>query len=251
MFERLPTPYGLVRAGIAPDHQHTKAVTRLFEHIAAHERFRFHGNVAVGVDVELRALSDHYDAVVLAFGATGDRPLGIPGEYLAGCLTATEFVGWYNGHPDFTDLKPELNSGPVVVIGNGNVAADVARVIMSPVERLGRTDIADHALAKIKLACVQSVHVVGRKGCRDARFTLPELKQLANIPGVRPVVNPRDIGDADGAVTVPIKATKSARMTTNALRTPFESYLVVVPRNFCDDRQQVGVGGHPRAGMGS
>src|SRR4051795_7335964 len=150
MIERLPTPWGLVRLGVAPDHPKIKSVSRAFEKIAAQPGFRFLGNVEVGRDLSNADLLEHYDAVVYAVGAQTDRSLGIPGEELPGSLPATAFVGWYNGHPDFCDLAPDLSHETAVVIGNGNVAADVARLLTRDPDELARTDVADHALAALR-----------------------------------------------------------------------------------------------------
>jgi ferredoxin/flavodoxin---NADP+ reductase len=146
MFERLPTPWGLVRSGVAPDHPKIKSVTRVYEKTATHPRFRFFGNVELGRDISREDLLEHYHGVVYATGSPTDRPLGIPGEDLPGSHAATDFVGWYNGHPDFADRDFDLSCKRAVVIGNGNVAIDVARMLTLSREELARTDTADHAL---------------------------------------------------------------------------------------------------------
>ena len=144
VFDRLPTPFGLVRGGVAPDHQKIKSVVKLYEGVAADRRFRFFGNVMLGRDIFVDDLRAHYDQIVYAVGNESDRKLGVPGEELAGVHSATEFVGWYNGHPDFTDRRFELaRATRVAVVGNGNVAMDVARVLLAPIEHLASTDIAD------------------------------------------------------------------------------------------------------------
>ncbi len=202
MFERLPTPWGLVRAGVAPDHPKIKAVTRRYEQTAAHERFRFFGNVEIGRDLTVEQLRAHYHAVVYAFGASGDRRLGIPGEELPGSHSATEFVAWYNGHPDFHDRTFDLSAETAVVIGNGNVALDVARMLAMPHATLASTDVADHALAALAASSVRRVVVLGRRGPVQAAFTSPELVELSELADADEVVDPRDCAlDAADAST--------------------------------------------------
>jgi ferredoxin--NADP+ reductase len=182
MLERLPTPWGLVRSGVAPDHPNIKAVSRVYEKTAAHPRFRYFGNVTFGEDVSREDLVEHYHAIVYATGSPVDRPLGIPGEELAGSLAATEFVGWYNGHPDHVGLEIDLLSAKrAIVIGNGNVALDVARMLMLTAEELAPTDTADHALAVLAAGSVREVIVVGRRGPAQCAFTNPELLELGEL----------------------------------------------------------------------
>ena len=183
MYERLPTPFGLVRSGVAPDHPKLKDVTAIYTRLLEDARFSFLGNVEVGRDVALASLRDGYDAVVLAYGAAGDRRLGIPGQDLAGCHSATEFVGWYNGHPDHRDREFDLSCETVVIVGQGNVAADVARILLQPAEDLASTDIAAHALDALRRSRVREVHLVGRRGPLQAKFTTKELRGLTSIPG--------------------------------------------------------------------
>ncbi len=192
MFERLPTPWGLVRAGVAPDHPKIKAVTRRYEKTAAHERFRFFGNVEVGSDVTVEELRRHYDAVLYAFGASGDRRLGIPGEELPGSHASTEFVAWYNGHPDHCDREFDLSGETAVVVGNGNVALDVARMLALPRELLAVTDVADHALEALADSGVKEVVVLGRRGPAQAAFTTPELIELSELADADVIVDPGD-----------------------------------------------------------
>jgi ferredoxin--NADP+ reductase len=175
VFERLPTPYGLVRAGVAPDHQTTKRVTRLFDRVTRSRGFDFYLNVEVGRHVSHAELLAHHHAVLYAVGAPNDRPLDIAGIGLPGTGTATELVAWINGHPDFTDLAVDLNHERVVVIGNGNVALDVARILTSDPDDLARTDIADHALAALRGSRVREVVIAARRGPAQSAFTLPEL----------------------------------------------------------------------------
>jgi ferredoxin--NADP+ reductase len=158
MFERLPTPYGLVRSGVAPDHPKLKQVTLVFDRIMQSDRFTFFGNVGVGRDPSVPDLRNAYDSVILACGASADRKMGIPGEDLANSRSATEFVGWYNGHPF------DLGQDVAVVVGHGNVAADVSRILLQPADELRRTDIAAHALEVLAESRVREVHLVGRRG---------------------------------------------------------------------------------------
>jgi ferredoxin--NADP+ reductase len=192
MFERLPTPYGLVRSGVAPDHPKLKQVTLVFDKIMQSERFKFFGNVTVGRDISVDALLGAYDIVILAYGASTDRKMGIPGEDLDNSHSATEFVGWYNGHPDFRDCAFDLNQEVAVVVGHGNVAADVSRILLQPVDELRRTDIAAHALEVLAESKVREVHLVGRRGPAQAKFTTRELRGLGRISQCLAVVH----GDA-------------------------------------------------------
>ncbi|WP_326522880.1 FAD-dependent oxidoreductase [Sphingomonas sp.] len=179
LFERLPVPWGLTRFGVAPDHPRTKQIADIFERIADDPRCRLVLGVEIGRDIALSELEATYDAVIVATGALADRALGIPGEDLRGSHSATEFAGWYNGHPDFADRRFNLDTERAVVIGNGNVALDVARVLASDVDALRHTDIADHALDALAASRVREVVVVGRRGPADAAFTAPELLGLA------------------------------------------------------------------------
>jgi len=182
MIDRLVTPFGLVRAGIAPDHQKTKMVTKAFERTAANPRFRFFGNIEIGRTISIEKLRSHYDAVVFAHGSALGRRLGIAGDDLQCVLSANEFVGWYNGHPDFALSDIEIPDS-VTIVGNGNVAGDVARLLLKPVEQLARTDITDRALKAIA-ASHRCVHVVGRKPIEDSRFSSPEFRELLEIPAL-------------------------------------------------------------------
>lgn len=165
MYEQLPVPYGLVRFGVAPDHPEVKNCQDTFEEVALSPRFNYVGNVCVGRDVELSQMKPHYDAMLFSYGASEDKKLGIPGEDLSGVYSAREFVGWYNGLPQFQGLKPQLQKGEqAVVIGQGNVAMDVARILLSPVDALRTTDITEEALQTLSENRVRSVRVVGRRG---------------------------------------------------------------------------------------
>jgi ferredoxin--NADP+ reductase len=181
VFDKLATPWGLVRYGVAPDHPKIKSVTRVYEKTAAKEGFRFHGNVEVGVDVSHEELASAYHAVLYSIGAAKDRRLGIPGEELAGSHAATEFVAWYNGHPDYADLAFDLSARTVVVVGNGNVALDVARMLALDVSELAVTDTADHAIEVLAHSEVEEIVVLGRRGPAQAAFTNPELRELADL----------------------------------------------------------------------
>jgi ferredoxin--NADP+ reductase len=181
MFDRLPTPYGLVRAGVAPDHPKIKSVIRVYAKTAARPGFRFFGNVEVGRDIGIEELSERYHAVVFAYGTSVDRQLGIPGEELPGSRSATEFVNWYNAHPDFADAEFDLSCERVVVIGNGNVAADVTRMLALTREELERTDTADHAIEAFAESGVREIVVLGRRGPAQAAFTNPEVRELGEM----------------------------------------------------------------------
>lgn len=199
MFERLPVPWGLVRFGVAPDHQDTKAASTPFARTLRRPGFRLLLNTEVGKDISLDELRARYHAVIYAVGATGDRALGVPGENLPGSHSATEFVAWYNGHPDYTEATFDLGHERAVIIGNGNVALDVARVLVSDPDRLARTDIADHALAALRESKVREVVVVGRRGPLEAAFTTKELLGLVEVPGVDLVALPEEIVISDEA----------------------------------------------------
>jgi ferredoxin--NADP+ reductase len=193
LFDRLPTPWGLVRLGVAPDHENIKAVSRAFEKTAARPGFRFFGNVEVGSTVAHEELLGLYDAVVYTVGAQTDRRLGIPGEDLPGSWAATSFVAWYNGHPDFQHLEFDLSHERVVVIGNGNVAIDCARMLALTPEELAPTDTTHEAIDAINTAGVREILMLGRRGPVQAAFTPPELKELGELAGAEPVVDPRDL----------------------------------------------------------
>lgn len=204
IIERLPTPFGLIRAGVAPDHQSTKQVARRFEETALRRRVQFYGNVDVGRTIPLDALRKMYDAVVLAVGAGVDRHLGIPGEQLQGVYGAALFVGWYNGHPDFRDLNPRLASDAAVIIGNGNVALDIARVLVKSEAEMASSDLPDEAGAAIRASGIRDVYIVGRRGAADVKFTVAELRELAGLAECSVIVDEADLADplaAAGAVT--------------------------------------------------
>src|SRR5881628_2686225 len=197
LIERLPTPWGLVRLGVAPDHPKLKTVSRAFERIADQPGFRFLGNVEVGRDLYHDDLVRLYDAVVYTVGAQTDRRLGIPGEDLPGSWAATEFVAWYNGHPDFQHLQFDLSGERAVVIGNGNVAVDVARMLALTKEELDPTDTTDAAIDAIASCGIEEIVMVGRRGPAQAAFTTPELIELGELAGADVIVDPRDLEGAE------------------------------------------------------
>ncbi len=202
MIEMLPTPWGLVRSGVAPDHPKIKSISAQFEKTALDPRFRFFGNVVVGDHVQPAELAERYDAVIYAVGAQSDRSLGIPGEDLPGSVPAVDFVGWYNAHPHFQEMAPDLSTGRAVVVGNGNVALDVARILVTDPDVLAMTDIADHALQTLHDRGVEEVLIIGRRGPLQAPFTTLELRELGALEGlgdVDVIVDPADFADITDA----------------------------------------------------
>jgi ferredoxin/flavodoxin---NADP+ reductase len=197
MIERLPTPWGLVRLGVAPDHPKLKTVSRAFERIADQPGFRFLGNVEVGRDLHHADLVRLYDAVIYAVGAQTDRRLGIPGEDLPGSWAATEFVAWYNGHPDYQQVEFDLDVERAVVIGVGNVALDIARMLALTHEELAPTDATDASIAAIESSPIREIVVVGRRGPAQAAFTTPELQEMGELAGADVVVDPADLEGAE------------------------------------------------------
>src|SRR3954466_3787634 len=193
VIDRLPTPWGLVRLGVAPDHENIKAVSRAFEKIAARPGFRFFGNVEVGTTVSHEELLALYDAVVYTIGAQTDRSLDIPGEDLPGSWPATAFVAWYNGHPDFQHLEFDLGTKRAVVIGNGNVAIDCVRMLALTAEELAPTDTTDEAIEAIVGSGLREIVMIGRRGPVQAAFTPPELKELGELAGADVIVDPADL----------------------------------------------------------
>lgn len=195
IIDRLPVPFGLIRFGVAPDHQSIKAVSRRYEAVALSDNVRFVGNVSVGKDVSIDELQQLYDAVVLATGAPHDRKLDIPGGDLPGVLGSAAFVGWYNGHPDFAELNPPLGGKHVVVIGNGNVALDVARILSKTQEEFAGSDIVGHALNALKEANTERVTILGRRGPHQIAMTPKELGELGHLERASPHVDARDFPD--------------------------------------------------------
>jgi NADPH-dependent glutamate synthase beta subunit-like oxidoreductase len=198
LIDRLPTPYGLIRFGVAPDHQTTKKVSRTFEKTALSEHCHFFGNVEVGRDVSLVELREMYDAVVLAVGAGHDRLIGIPGEDKKGVIGSATFVGWYNAHPDLRNLDPDLSSGNVVVIGNGNVAIDIARVLVKTREEMADSDLPEYATAAIETSPITDVYMLGRRGPIEAKFTNVELREMGELKNAVPLVDPAQLPDEVG-----------------------------------------------------
>jgi len=222
IYDRLPTPWGLVRGGVAPDHPKIKSVSRVYEKIARMPGFRFHGSVEVGRDLSHEELSAWYDAVLYAVGTATDRRSGIPGEDLAGSWSATEFVGWYNGHPDFSDLQFDLSGRRAIVIGNGNVAVDVARMLSLTEDELRGTDIAEHALEALVGAKVEEIFVLGRRGPEQAAFTNPELRELGVMGDADVIVDPGDLQIPDELREEPLDATarRNVELLHEYARTP-------------------------------
>ena len=201
VYERLPTPWGLVRAGVAPDHPEKKQIIeRLFHLYIDRPEVRFFGNVDVGTDVQPDELSSWYDAVIYATGASGDTRLGIPGEDLPGCWSAREFVAWYNGHPDQRHLPVDLSCERAVVVGNGNVALDLARILTAPIAELEKTDIADHALHALRQSKVREVVLLGRRAACHGAFHNPELEELGQLRDVQIGVDPDELPNDSSAV---------------------------------------------------
>ncbi|NJP07236.1 MAG: FAD-dependent oxidoreductase [Chloroflexaceae bacterium] len=232
LINRLPTPFGLVRDGVAPDHQSIKAVTRVYEKIAANPNVRYYGNVTFGQDIMLSDLIPHYDQIVYAVGAQSDRKMGIPGEDLAGSFPATIFVGWYNGHPDYRDLEFDLSHERAIVVGNGNVAMDVTRILVSSPDDLAKTDIADHALEHLRQSKVREVVVLGRRGPAQAAFTNPEIKEFGELTGVDPIVDPAEL-DLDEVSIASLADNKMAARNVETMRSYTERISTPGNRRIC------------------
>lgn len=201
MFEKLPVPFGLVRSGVAPDHPKIKNVTRIYEKISSNPRFNFFGNVTVGQDIKVDELKTHYHALLFASGASSDRRLNIPGEDLKRSYTATEFVAWYNGHPDYRDREFDLSQETAVIIGQGNVAVDVCRILAKSVDELKETDIASHALEALSQSKIKDIYMIGRRGPVQAAFTPQEAKELGELEMTELVLRPEDfeLSETDAA----------------------------------------------------
>lgn len=212
--ERLPTPYGLIRGGVAPDHQTTKNVQRKYEKTALKAQVRFYGNVEVGRDLGLDELRRMYDAVVLAVGAPRDRALGIPGEDKKGVFGSADYVGWYNGHPDFRNLNPDLNVEAAAVIGVGNVAIDVARLLSRSNEELAATDLTDYAEQAIVDSPVKDIWIFGRRGPIEAKFTNVELREMGKLSGSVPLVKAEQLPDSVGELPERDKRLKERNLET-------------------------------------
>lgn len=193
MFDRLPSPFGLVRGGVAPDHPKIRNVTAVYDKTAGHERFRYMGNVTVGEDITIEEMRKYYDAIILCYGAETDRKLNIDGEDLAGSYTATSFVGWYNGHPDYRQLKFDLSGETAVVVGVGNVAMDVARILAKTPNELKETDIAQHALDALAESKLKNIYIIARRGPCQAKFTTPEIKEMGELEDCDVIVEPEEL----------------------------------------------------------
>lgn len=193
LFDRLPTPYGLARGGVAPDHQKIKAVTAVYDRVACDPRVRFFGNVKLGKDITVDDLRARYDQIVYAFGCESDRKMGIPGEDLTGSYSATQFVGWYNGHPDYRDFHFDLSCEAAVVVGIGNVAIDVVRILSQDPEVLAKTDIAAHAVEALRKSKVKRVYLLGRRGPVQAAFSPKEIEELGGIARAELIVKPGEL----------------------------------------------------------
>jgi ferredoxin--NADP+ reductase len=218
MIERLPTPWGLVRSGVAPDHPKIKTVSKVFEKIAKTEGFRLFANVELGKDISLKDLRERYDVVVLATGSTKGRKLGIPGEELPNCISAAEFVPWYNAHPDFANVKVDLNTETAVVIGAGNVAMDVARLLAIDPLELDATDTAEHALVKFKQSKIRKVIICGRRGPEHAAFTAPELRDLPKLENTDVYIDTDQINQAASRIEQSGEVEKDLRNNLEAMR---------------------------------
>ncbi|KAA1245094.1 NADP oxidoreductase [Mycobacterium simiae] len=233
MLEMLPTPWGLVRSGVAPDHPKIKSVSQQFDKTAQDPRFRFFGNITVGEHVQAAALAERYDAVIYAVGAQSDRPLNIPGEHLPGSVAAVDFVGWYNAHPHFEQMAPDLSGTRAVVVGNGNVAVDVARILVTDPDVLATTDIADHALESLRACSIEEVLIIGRRGPLQSAFTTLELRELGELEGVDVVVDPAQldgITDDDGAAAGKVAKQNIKVLRDYAARTPRPGHRRIVLR---------------------
>jgi ferredoxin--NADP+ reductase len=217
LFERLPTPWGLVRSGVAPDHPKIKTVAKVFEKIASDPNFRLFGNVELGQDVSIEQLKENYDAVILATGSSVGRKLGIPGEELAGSLSAADFVPWYNGHPDYVNVAVPLNGKNAIVIGAGNVAMDCGRMLALDPTELDSTDTADHALTAMHLSSIRNVMIVGRRGPEHAAFTSPEIRELPKLEHTDVLIAQSEIESAKERVADQLEGNKELRNNLEAM----------------------------------
>ncbi len=193
LVDELPTPYGLIRSGVAPDHQTTKKIIKAFEKIALNPICRFFGNVNIGNDVSIEELKNIYDVIIISNGANSDKKLGIPGEDLEGVIGSASFVGWYNAHPKFVNINPDLSCKNVVVVGNGNVAIDIARVLVKNRDEMASSDIPEYALKAIENSMISDVHILGRRGPHEAKFTNVELREMGELQDAVSLVDPNQI----------------------------------------------------------
>ena len=219
MFDMLPTPFGLVRGGVAPDHQKIKSVTKIFERIAEKENFRFFGNVEFGKDLNHSDILEFYDAVIYSVGSPNDRALGIPGEKLSGSYSATEFVAWYNGHPDFRDYKFNFKGKNAFVIGNGNVALDVARILAKTTKELAQTDIANYALDELSESHIENIWIVGRRGPLQAAFSPTELREFTELNDAKALVEAKELDLDDESLSIfELNASKDSKKNIEILK---------------------------------
>lgn len=225
LFERLPTPWGLVRSGVAPDHPKIKTVAKVFEKIAGDPNFRLFGNVELGRDVSIEQLKENYDAVILATGSSVGRKLGIPGEELSGSLSAADFVPWYNGHPDYVNVAVPLNGANAIVIGAGNVAMDCGRMLALDPKELDNTDTADHALAAFHQSAIRNVTIVGRRGPEHAAFTSPEIRELPKLENTDVIISEAEIEAAKIRVAGELEENKELRNNLEAFLEVSQSEL--------------------------
>ncbi len=252
MFDRLPTPYGLVRGGVAPDHQKIKSVTKVYDKIASNSNFQLYGYVEFGKDISHDEFKSYYHAIIYAVGAQTDRRLGIPGEDLPGSHAATEFVAWYNAHPDYAHLQFDLSQDAVAVIGNGNVAMDVARILASNYEDLHKTDIAQYALEALKESKVRDIYLLGRRGPAQAAYTNPELKELGELGDVDVIVDPVE-GTLDPLSKAALEATpdplaeKNLKVLNGYLQKPPEGKLRRIHMRFLVSPVEITGDGHVQA----
>lgn len=225
IIERLPSPFGLIRGGVAPDHQKTKRVSKAYERTLSHERVRYLGNVEVGRDVSIPELLGLYDAVVLAYGAPHDNRLGIDGEDLPNVYGSNAFVGWYNGHPDFRDLNPDLDVDAAVIIGVGNVALDVARVLAKTASEMSVTDLVPYAADAAHSSPIADIHMLGRRGPVEASFTNVELREMGELENAAPIMNP---GHLPGKIVADYMSDRDLRLREKNVET-MRSFLDVSP----------------------
>ena len=245
IIDRLPTPYGLIRAGVAPDHQSIKAVTKRYEATSQGAGVRFVGNVMVGRDVSVAELLTIYDAVILSVGAPHDKPIGIPGDDLPGVLGSAAFVGWYNGHPDFADLQVPLSHHGAAVIGNGNVAIDCARILAKTPAELALSDIAQHSIDALEHSAVRDIHIIGRRGPHQASFTTKEMGELGHLDRAQPLVKPGDLPPLEADAALDPGDRKTVTHLRNFAATPRSDKPITIHFEFF--RRPVAVEGHGKA----
>ncbi len=245
IIDRLPTPYGLIRAGVAPDHQSIKAVAKRYEATNLGQGVRFVGNVMVGRDVTIEELCRLYDAVVLSVGAPHDKPIGIPGDDLPGVLGSAAFVGWYNGHPDFAGLEVPLSHHGAAIIGNGNVAIDCARILAKTPDELATSDIAQHSVDALRQSAIRDIHIVGRRGPHQASFTTKEMGELGHLDRAQPLVKPGDLPPLEADAALDPGDRKTVTHLRNFAATPRSDKPITIHFEFF--RRPVAVEGNGKA----